>query len=111
MNPLSDYHISTGAFNNLHGLVEATDFERHTLWHCHERVNWKDDGIGYGHQIGTLNERPIFVAFNFATIDGKRICFWHATSSLVDYDMIEEWLKTNLKYNNKVDANNFHNVF
>lgn len=126
MNPLTPELIATGAFDNLHGLVEATDFERHALWERYwsRRMDWDSDGIGYGHQIGELytslepdtsevalpKARPIFLTFMFATIKGKRICFWNASSQLVDHQMVEEWLKTNLRYEVKTDANNFSHV-
>jgi hypothetical protein len=52
-------------------------------------------------------------------VKGHKILFIDATSQLVDWAMIEEWIKSNVPltafrsngYVNKVDAMNFHNIF
>lgn len=101
------------------GVVEATSFERSCLWERNkDRREWKDRLLGYSVHAGKDADRPVVFSISSAIIDGNKILFIEPTSMLVDWKMIEEWLKTNLpksafrgEYVNKVDAMNFHNVF
>lgn len=101
--------------------VEANSFERHQLWReHHEKIKWDQHSSGISILVGTIKparkpERPIYVDFSFATINGKLVCFYYGCSALVDYVMIEEWLEKNypIKYDNgsrraMSDAGNFH---
>ncbi len=98
-------------------LVEATDFERATLWDNAEgSVTWDQLAYGWIGTIGTLDEYPVVVSFIWAKIDGRLVVFWQPTSRVVDYVMIEKWLNENCKtpkWDNgqrpgKCDAANFH---
>lgn len=105
------------------GVVEANHFEKHALWKANraktEERKWVENLSGYGVTVGHLAGRPVFISLITATIDDRKILFIHPTSKVVDWDLIEEWLRTNLPasaiksngYVNLVDANNFHNVF
>ena len=98
-----------------HALVEATHFEKFALWkeyhHRKEEHLWVDHSQGFSLQIGTLDNRPVWITCWSAIIEGKFIVFYECTSQVVDWLMIETWLKANFKANIKmVDAMNFHNA-
>lgn len=103
------------------GAVEATSFERHSLWqeYTSTGTKWKDSGHGIGTVVGLIDDRPIFIALNTAVIDNDKVLFYEATSQLVDWVMIEEWLQKNLPDTarkkdgrvRKTDAQNFYNIF
>lgn len=37
---------------------------------------------------------PVYVEFSFALVNGHRVTFYNPTSPMVDWNLIEEWLKT-----------------
>ena len=86
----------------------------------HKRVEWEQIMAGFMLTIGSIKKGkekfPISVSFSFATIEGKKICFYYCCSAIADYPMVEEWLikrfqLTHDNYTrwNHTDANNFHN--
>jgi len=103
------------------GVVEANRFEHMCLWkRYHQELNypWKDRLSGYGFTVGHLNDKPVHISLLTAVIKGQKLLFTFPTSKVVDHDMIDAWLKENLPeailedgYLNKVDADNFSNVF
>lgn len=64
--------------------------------------------------IGYLDERPINVIFCFDVLNEQTICFWEPISQVVDYLLIEDFLKYVSKYCMPnlitVNATNFHQV-
>jgi hypothetical protein len=119
-------NLDKGFLDNIHGVVEATDCERHLLWEkYHERKKWEENLSGHGAHIGDIDGRPIWVSLLTAVIDGKKILFWHVTSKVADYDQVDTWIETALadvpsaweirgpdnRALNRADANNFTNVF
>jgi hypothetical protein len=104
--------------------VEADSFSYHALWrdHSHESrerrgkiVEWQDVSQGWSKQVGSLDGRPVVVSLRWSYLDGQLVLFWHGTSQVVDYKMIEDWLDEHFKatYDNdtckaKCDASNFH---
>lgn len=105
------------------GVVEATSYETSCLWkeyHQGRKKTWVQGLGGYLPTIGLLGDRPVVLSLLVNTVDGHPILFMEATSQVVDHQMIEDWLKRHLpatalkddgKYVNKVDSNNFDNVF
>lgn len=107
------------------GVVEATNTEKTHLWMVNKHSlygqkprEWKELLSGYGTIVGYLAEMPVFISLLKDTIDGKNILFWFATSQVVDYRMIEQWMEENIPERarkdgriNQVDAGNFNNVF
>lgn len=99
--------------------VEADSFAQQSLWEkFHKKIEWEQDLSGFGMTLGQIKKRPIFVSFSFAKIGGKYVCFYNATSQLVDHKMIEDYLEKNypIKYDGgsrraMTDANNFHNCY
>ena len=81
-----------------------------------ERVNWKQIHLGFCLTIGHIQKKPVVVSFSFASIGGKKICFYNCCSQMVDHEMVDNWLMThfqltheNYTRRNHVDAMNFHN--
>lgn len=106
-------------FKGVVGAVEAYPFEQSALWEVYEN-EWKEENHGYLETVGHIGDRPICISTMVHVVRGCRILFYHPTSQVVDHVMIDAWLlkalpKTALvkgtKYLNKVDAQNFHNVF
>jgi len=105
--------------------VEATSYERFSLWKENEyriekedKLFWNSESSGILYTIGYLNisgkDWPITIEFDFATINDTPICFYYPTSVIVDFKMVETWMKTNfnIEYKgrkNYTNADNFHN--
>lgn len=129
---LSDYvPDDEPRFQATDALVEATDFERTKLWQENAldsewyspkmgkpTLDWKQDLSGRLCEVGAVvtkksgqDRRPISVCFTWATINGKLICFWEATSRFVDHNIIEAWFERAFRPQiPKTNATNFHNV-
>lgn len=104
------------------GAVEANEFETMCLW---EKFNARTDGVwesatgGSLAVVGWIEEMPVCISLLVHTINGHPILFYHATSQLVDYEMVNKWLDENMPdiaknkngRLNKTDAMNFNNVF
>jgi hypothetical protein len=89
-------------------LVEATSFEMSRL--CVEnagKVDWVDNKEGRLVHIGSLGTRPVKLHLTWATINGCVVCFYEATSELVDWDMIDKWIAQTFPRIPKEDASNF----
>lgn len=99
-------------------VVEASSFEQLCLWQQWYQAGsakWVDDNSGYIPTVGYIEGRPICISISRATVNGKDIAFFHATSQAVDWIQIGTWLKKNCPksiegngYFNYVDAGNFH---
>jgi len=102
------------------GVCEATRCEQSHIWErWHERLEWKDNPMGYGETVGHLADMPVHISLTTAVIGGRKILFWHATSQVVDHRMIDKWLNENLPVTAfrdgdprkgifRTDATNFH---
>lgn len=113
------------------GAVEADSYSQHMLWseyHYRPRegfdpLTWEQGMSGLMEIIGYLKingeDRPVCLSLFKARVKGELILFYHATSQVVDYRMVDEWLKKNLPptairengYPNTTDAMNFYNIF
>lgn len=107
------------------GIVEATRFEEHCLWRDSDTRSatshgeWVESGWGLLQTVGWLDSRPICISLGTATVGGHKVLFWHATSQVVDYVLIDRWFEEMLPQSarrpdglpNRTDAMNFHNVF
>lgn len=95
------------------GIIEASSNEKMYIWQSnkdHRKETWEDRHSGILEYVGWLNKRPICISLQIVIIGGNKILFWHATSSLVDYEMIDEWFELNLPGIPKTDATNWTNV-
>src|SRR5574337_459163 len=114
-------------FKDVVFLVEATYNEMYSLWldyYYQPRSKnipvvkeWEQETIGRIVTIGKLDKRPINVQVWWAKLNGKRVLFYEACSQLVDYKLVEEWLKhftlDKIRWDNDArwahcDATNFH---
>jgi len=94
MPALDDRRI--GSFRLIEYLVEATDFEVEALKRCWKpRVqSWTaQSGFERLMTAGTLDGRPVKIAFNWVRINGHLVGFYHPESEVVDYRQIESWLE------------------
>ena len=72
---------------------------------------WEQDSLGRLTKIGKIDKRPIVVSVFWANIADRRIAFIEPTSTLVDYDMVDQWCST--VFPNAVSFTNeanFHNI-
>lgn len=102
------------------GVVEANSFEKHVLWEKNSKSEtpktWECNLSGYSVCCGKDTSLSILAD----VIDGHKILFIYPTSVIINHEDIDQWLSDNLpfsafrengRYVNKVDAQNFHNVF
>lgn len=89
-------------------IVEANSYERMTLWDKWvDKTEWQQHLQGRLVTVGAYRNRAVCVSLVWATIRGKAVCFLEATSELVDWKMIDAWLKKEFPGVRKVDAMNF----
>ncbi len=103
-------------------LIEATDFEQHSLWRQHACesdnsepicVTWERLNPGHIEQVGSQvsypseEPNPINVQLTWARINGQQVCFYTSNSRCVNWKFIEEWLDKKFTCQ-RTDANNFH---
>jgi len=100
-------------------LVEATGFERNALWiqfssqspRCASPVfnfDWTGNTAhGYSVQVGEIGGRGVVVSLTVDEIGGRKVIFYHGCSQLIDWEMIEAWLTTNLPHLERCNADNF----
>ena len=96
--------------------MEANSNEVGHLYLENEKdIRWQHLGSSYHLVLGFLDERPISVVFNFHILNNQVVCFWESISQVVDYLLIEDFLKYVNKYCQLnliiTNATNFHLVF
>jgi hypothetical protein len=107
--------------DGVQGLCEANSYEQHSLWGENDRegrFTWVQENFGLLPTIGRVGKRPVVLSLFICVIKGYRICFYHATSQIVDHLIVDEWLKKAMPpsahrrdgFLNKTDAMNFINV-
>ena len=117
-------------FKDVDFVIQATYEEKHMLWltrHHHDvqlgHIHiWDDEGAGRCPTIAMVGRgrkaRPIVISIFYAYLDGLRVAFYEPTSQLVDWLLIDKWIKErtgHIKYNNgtrwaHTDVGNFHDV-
>lgn len=93
-------------------IVEANRFEQSALWQKYSKTTkWEEDLGGYLPKVGHINNRPICISVLWAEINGVTVMFYHPTSMLVCYDLIERWLKAECKnLVESFDSDDFHRI-
>jgi hypothetical protein len=84
------------------GIVEATSYEKFSLWMQHAKdgqMEWKQGNGGPLITAGTVDGRPVCLAL-----------FIEATSQLVDWKLIDEYVKTTWPNVSRTDPMNFCNI-
>ena len=118
-------------FEQTVALCEANSFEQSTLWKdwsltayqmnindgredgrdLIDRQEWEDYSLGFGREIGTIGDLPIFVSFLMARINGRVVTFYYPTSRAVDYDQIEKFVDEHfVSCSMRRDADNFGDI-
>ena len=116
-------------FENVVGIVIATDEERHMIWAENDRrkapaarmhdshKTWVSENSGYMFQVGCLAHLPICVQTRTDVIDGHKILWVYPCSRVVDHDVVRDWCKLVAKKHTKMpadtifpNATNWHNA-
>lgn len=88
-----DYEVDP-RFKDTEFLIEADEFAQFALWReWHGRVKWEEESAGLAYTVGEIGGSPVVVSCFWAKLNGHRVCFYNATSRVIDWEMIETWLK------------------
>lgn len=84
-------------------VVECNSNEIQMLWEkfCKQSMHqtdltifdWEQINPGFLETVGHVNDDPVCVSVSWARINGFMICFYEATSNVVNYSMIDVWMK------------------
>jgi hypothetical protein len=114
------YERLEDVYKDVYGIVEANSFESLTLWqHWHQEkgYTWVQNNSGWFVKVGEIMAgKEVWISPLAHIVNGRKILFVDATSSVVDWGIIEEYLKENVpsactrngEYLNKESAQNFH---
>lgn len=73
----------------------SSSMETMTLYQ--EYMDWKwsyvQDMSGYMHTIGHINDRPICISPMIHKVAGLNVLYVEANSALIDWEMIEDWVR------------------
>ncbi len=99
------------------GVVEATTFEKYSLYKewKHKAIQFESGGLYIA--IGMYAGRPVVIQILFATLNGHLIMFWYSPSTVVNHTMSKQWLETYVGLNHRktetfhtTDCMNFHTL-
>lgn len=121
MSKTIQYDTIEDVYKNVYGIVEANSYETLSLWkewHLERGYTWIQNNCGWLECVGKLGDKEVWISPLAHIVNGRKILFVDATSSVVDWNMIEEYLKEkvpsactrNGEYLNKENAMNFHNL-
>lgn len=92
--------------------VEADDFAHLELWAKHHKATgWVQHPMGYGELVGKLARMPVFLHMHWATLHGRLVMFYEATSQVVDHRMVDRYLTRHcpaFRDGKRTNALNFH---
>ena len=120
MTDTISYATLEDVYKDVHGIVEANSFESLELWkywHQEKGYTWVQNNHGWLVKVGEIIKgKEVWISPVAHIVNGRKILFVDATSSVVDWDLIEEYLKKNVPsavtrniiYLNKENAMNFH---
>lgn len=86
-------------YAGVESVVEVTSYEALILWekwHQQKGYSWIEDNSGPLITVGSIGTRPVCIAPLVHVVNGRKIMFVEATSILVDWCMIHEWLHDNV---------------
>jgi hypothetical protein len=89
-------------------VVEAGHNEQLLMWGRHwdnpnskyprsKVKSWEQGQSGFMVTVGYFGEHPVSVDMQWEKIAGKWVCFYSPTSRVVDFEMIEKWMKENFE--------------
>lgn len=88
--------------------VEANRFEKSHLWRRYEyEVLWQEILGGYGVSVP---DDGGFVSLLWGIIEGKCVLFYEVTSNIVNFQVVESWIKSNMDIKLMVDSSNFYQI-
>lgn len=92
-------------------IIEATSYEQLALWKdFKDLVNWKEVTRGGPVPcVGYLDDRPIHITMDIASIHGQHVLFYDPSSQVVDHEQVDAYLAKQWPGVRKTDAMNFHN--
>lgn len=90
-------------------VLEASNFEQHALFNKFDDITaWKQVMHGTIPTVGYVEGKPVNVSIQFAVIKGRGVLIWHPVSAMVSYELIEAWLRSQVK---KFQGENHNVVF
>jgi len=93
-------------------IMEGDSFNYWQLYYHYENriKSWKQLSPGYIVECGRLDNRPINIELHWSKLEGHVVAFFKPCSQLVDWLIIDDWLKRNFpKLNGKYfDSFNFN---
>jgi hypothetical protein len=113
----------TTYFDGVEFVIEATDYEVHSLWekyHYRPEVGsvyietWEDIAMGHGITLASMGNMPICVSVRYSILNGHKVMFYTATSEVVNHRIIGKWIEhhtSHLRKNGRMlrcDPMNFH---
>lgn len=66
-------------------------------------MEFKQDMGGPMKRIGAINRQEIWVTPSIHVVDGVRVLYVEATSALIEWDMITEWVKQRVPLNTRIE--------
>ncbi len=95
--------------------VEASSFEQHALWVMHSKdsstpaykstVSWEQ--LNPGSMVRIQDDPVICVSLFWVRLEGRVAVFYDATSQVVDWRKVEDWIKEQFPGIPTCDAMNF----
>jgi len=76
-----------------------------------KNLKWEQNASGVMVEIGDFGGMPIVITVQWDRVNGKNIMFYEATSTVVHYDMINDWLEENCpayKRGARTNTSNLH---
>jgi len=73
--------------------------------------HWKSSNGGTFYTVGKINDLPVCIQVGWYTIGSTVCCFYEPTSRIVDWNMIEEFLKKKAPKAKTTSINNLGRVF
>ena len=97
-------------FASVEYMIEADDFAKLKLWEeWHDAIEWEQDLSARHEEVGHLSGHPVSVLVSFATINGHGVAFYWSHGRVVDWEMVDRWMKQQCPPNTPhCDAMNFH---
>ena len=89
--------------------LEANTYESVCLWQeiNNRGIVWIDGSVGHSHKIGRLCDMPVVISVIVNKVADMKVAFIDPTSQVVDWRMIDEWIKENMPRAERADGINF----
>lgn len=103
-------------YRDVEAVITVTAEEMHSLWKFYFYRNkahlYKEPRTGHRYEIGKIEDYPICVVVWRVEIESIKVALVEATSLVVHYGKVEEWIKEVFPKNIPLtDRANFHHIF